>query len=255
MPCPTCRGATRTEISPGYWRCDTTITTEREGPGFQRPGSGPPVLYDTRVCGEHYVEASSTPNNLGLCACNTSAIGYCSECRRPVCGTHSGLWDGRRLCDEHYEVKAAAERATDAQSEYERRRAFMADWEAEQQEKARKEAEELAHEANSRRQVIQLLEELSRRGNPGSKRIKVRKAGHRNFIEYHRRRGWLIHQEGMREYWVTTEGEYLNGLQLSVASINLCKSTSLERDPIGPFDWNYTELRWSGILRKLKTYL
>ncbi|SDN41647.1 hypothetical protein [Geodermatophilus sp. DSM 45219] len=184
MACPTCHGTTRTEISPGYWRCDSKITIEREGPGFQRPGSGPPVLYDTRVCGQRYVEASTTPANLGLCRCNTGAIGYCSECQRPVCGSHSGLWDAQRLCDEHYEVKFEAKVAADARAEWERQRAFYAHWNAERKAAEEKEAAEIAVETQARRQVREVLDELCRRGNRGSTRYKIYKAGSRHLIDH-----------------------------------------------------------------------
>lgn len=255
----------RTEISPGYWRCDSTITTEREGPGFQRPGSGPPVLYDTRVCGQHYGEASATPSNLGLCRCNTGAIGLCSECQRPVCGSHSGLWDGQRLCDEHYEVRAAAKRTADARAKWERDRAREAKRKAEEQEAARKAAELIAAEMRAQDEVIRVVEQLQSRGCPGSKKEKI--SGPRSWGRSGwRRRTWLLHtawsydnyecRSSSASYWVTNHLEFFDNRGHNIRGIELLRYAPTERTQLSPFNVeSIPELRWTGILRTLKGHL
>ncbi|MFD2092629.1 cell envelope integrity protein TolA [Blastococcus deserti] len=265
MPCPTCGGATRTEIAPGYWRCDSTITTEREGPGFQRPGSGPPVLYDTRICGRTYQDPSSTSTSLGLCACNTGAIGICSECQRPVCGTHSGLFAARRLCAEHYEVKAAAKRTADAKAEWERQRAARANWQAEQRAKERQAAEELTTQAEARTDVFEVLETLRGRGCPGSERQTI--TGKRSWGRTGwRRRAWLLYVDRSYDkydakttiyrYWVTDHHEYLDRWGLAVRSIDMLQHNYMAPAELGPFGrYDAQELRWTGILKTLRSYL
>lgn len=54
-----------------------------------------------RVCGHEYHEATEFGEaEMQYCACDTGAIGRCANDHRPVCGYHSKLRDGRRLCDE-----------------------------------------------------------------------------------------------------------------------------------------------------------
>jgi len=39
-----------------------------------------------------------------LCTCGTIAVGQCQECEAWVCGNHSGMSRGRRLCSDHHEA-------------------------------------------------------------------------------------------------------------------------------------------------------
>lgn len=45
------------------------------------------------------------------CRCGTFSIGRCTECGAPVCGDHSGLFKGSRLCDKHLGAAEEAESA------------------------------------------------------------------------------------------------------------------------------------------------
>lgn len=44
-----------------------------------------------------------------LCTCGTIAVGQCQECKAWVCGDHSGISRGQRLCSEHYAADYEAE--------------------------------------------------------------------------------------------------------------------------------------------------
>jgi hypothetical protein len=58
-----------------------------------------------------------------MCACGTYSIGRCSECHKDVCGNHSKLFEGRRLCDEHYQGATTCQEAllAEEQAQTERR--------------------------------------------------------------------------------------------------------------------------------------
>ena len=49
------------------------------------------------------------PTGASSCSCGTFAVGRCAECHTPVCAHHSGMFDGRRLCDAHLSTAQAAE--------------------------------------------------------------------------------------------------------------------------------------------------
>jgi hypothetical protein len=110
MPCPRCHGDAREPIAPGFWRC-TTVRTELVplGPHPGRPGI---VQQERRVvCGTEYQQGGAT----AACACGTFAIGQCTACGRPVCGYHSALVAGRRLCaDELAAMETQRQRERDA---------------------------------------------------------------------------------------------------------------------------------------------
>jgi hypothetical protein len=61
-----------------------------------------PVSYAyQRVCGHRYHLAINIDDgDMQYCACDTGAIGRCANDYRPVCGDHSRLRGGRRLCLE-----------------------------------------------------------------------------------------------------------------------------------------------------------
>lgn len=74
-------------------------------------------------------QEGATSTRPAACVCGTFAIGLCARCGKPVCGTHSGLFSGARLCSDDWhaasdEAKRAEEgRAADeANATAERRR-------------------------------------------------------------------------------------------------------------------------------------
>lgn len=74
------------------------------GPSGQMVGinrSGP--------CGHRFHAGSHREAAGGYCTCGTYAIGICAECRAPVCGDHSDLLGGRRLCTAQCWVSAYSE--------------------------------------------------------------------------------------------------------------------------------------------------
>ncbi|MDK3257112.1 hypothetical protein [Blastococcus capsensis] len=99
MPCPACGATdTRTQILPGYWRCDAVVpaaqpvTVGAGTSGVAEPG-------ESARCGTAYLQTRSDDAGAAVCRCGTPAVGECSECTRMVCGDHSGLWQGWRVCD------------------------------------------------------------------------------------------------------------------------------------------------------------
>jgi hypothetical protein len=67
------------------------------------------------MCGAEYQEATSQPES--QCDCGTDSIGSCRRCGVRVCGYHSRLWDGARLCLEDL-MRAAEERNGELVQEY-----------------------------------------------------------------------------------------------------------------------------------------
>lgn len=53
------------------------------------------------VCGFEYQEADAATTVDQVCACGTFAIGRCGECGALICGDHSVLDEGRRVCRSH----------------------------------------------------------------------------------------------------------------------------------------------------------
>jgi hypothetical protein len=63
----------------------------------------------TVPCGFEYGEVG--PGAFLVCACRTVAIGLCAECGKAVCGFHSELCAGRRLCEaDNPRLRAEAQR-------------------------------------------------------------------------------------------------------------------------------------------------
>ena len=62
------------------------------------------------VCCGHEYHEGATASTL-QCACGTFAIGHCRDCGEPVCGDHSQLWAGVRLCSTHAAAAAAKQAA------------------------------------------------------------------------------------------------------------------------------------------------
>ncbi|TYP87200.1 hypothetical protein [Blastococcus xanthinilyticus] len=141
MPCPSC-GATdaRTQILPGYWRCDavvraSSLVADPVGVGAAMPISAAPEV--PARCGTVYIQTRDE-NGPALCRCGDPAIGECTECTRMVCADHSALWQGWRVCDRDLanarlrartaalaEEKRRAEEAAAAEAERHRQRTTL----------------------------------------------------------------------------------------------------------------------------------
>lgn len=170
MPqCPRCGGAGASKIAPGYYQC-----TCNNSDGYS--------------CGNRYrikEEMIQTP----LCDCGTFSIGQCSECKKYVCGIHSGLYNGNRLCDADYE---AAEQKT-------------------------KEALEEAHEAKWEvvtGQMRRFLAAMSQAGNPGMQSFPVGiDMRYRKDVWYSNNRKWwqlpIIDSRELVSGWIF--GHYFTG--------------------------------------------
>ena len=188
MPrCPTCGGTAAEAIAPGYFRCTTEVAeTDSWGDTVRRR------------CGKEYHEGSDAVTGTPKCACGTFAIGQCQECNAAVCGDHSRLVDGRRLCAPHagaleqeaererlerrerarFDVRAAAK---DAGPTPEQRRAQI--------ENAQ--AAVVARFEAAQRDAVTLVGLLVRAGNPGLEIGKHFAAG--RFRSRQRRiEGWTL---------------------------------------------------------------
>ncbi len=99
MSCPECGGTERIPIAPSYWECASLVHGEARRPD---PVYGTTMVpySDSHVCGNRYQEVDSqSPVQIAeTCSCGTYAIGRCAECRRSICGDHSGIVGGSRLC-------------------------------------------------------------------------------------------------------------------------------------------------------------
>ncbi|TFV53723.1 hypothetical protein [Blastococcus sp. TF02A-35] len=137
MPCPTC-GATgeRTQILPGYWRCDAVVRVGELVGGPAVPAAEPA---ETKRCSTIYIQTRAD-DEAALCRCGDPAIGECTECTRAVCADHSALWQGWRVCDRDL-----------ANARMRSRAAALA-------EERRREEEKAAAEAERQRQRTELLE-------------------------------------------------------------------------------------------------
>lgn len=106
MSCPQCGGSARDEIAPGFWRCRSMVQVSDPHDPHARQG------YVDRVCGAEYQEGPP-PDQDAICGCRTFAIGYCADCAVPVCGVHSGLLDGVRVCGNCYQARIDRQKAAE----------------------------------------------------------------------------------------------------------------------------------------------
>jgi hypothetical protein len=106
--CPSCGGTARFQVAPGYWECRSDRLVGMQGHGARQT----PIF---EVCRTRYQNASVSMS-AGQCFCSTFAIGTCTECESQVCGDHSTLHYGVRLCYGCASRKAAAEKAAAAQA-------------------------------------------------------------------------------------------------------------------------------------------
>lgn len=137
--CPKCGGQQRRQLAPGYWECQTDVLI----PGMVPSPTGallPGPLNAT--CGHRYQEGGERVGD-AQCYCGTFAIGTCKRCGRAVCGDHSLLWDGARLCPGCDRAAASEELS------------------------ARERQVEAANE-EGRRTLARFLEVVAAAGNPGA---------------------------------------------------------------------------------------
>ncbi len=108
-PCPRCGGHNQKLVAPNYWECASVVHWSEmvpAGPSGEMVGinrSGP--------CGHRFHADSRREAAGNYCTCGTYAIGVCAECRVPVCGDHSDLLGGRRLCSARCWASAYSETA------------------------------------------------------------------------------------------------------------------------------------------------
>ena len=96
VTCPQCQGTAHRLIVPNYLECTSVVMRSAiapVGPGGSFVGVSQPA-----VCGKRFHSSSSATPGLPVCPCGTYSIGVCAECGGRVCGDHSGLVEGRRLC-------------------------------------------------------------------------------------------------------------------------------------------------------------
>jgi len=99
--CPICGGSERIGIAPGYWECRSSWLA-----GMQGHGSRQTPIFQT--CLARYHDEGKLPSV--KCGCRTFAIGTCTDCDSPVCGDHSALYLGLRLCGSCLDSRRNAER-------------------------------------------------------------------------------------------------------------------------------------------------
>jgi hypothetical protein len=123
VPCPRCGGQVREPIAPGYWLCRSLVIVNgsRLGPVHgSHPGGGnwgPQPIAWQEPCNTEYHEVAGDQeldHEMPLaCSCGTFAIGQCPSCGVAVCGTHSLMRSGQRLClDCNSRAEAEASRIT-----------------------------------------------------------------------------------------------------------------------------------------------
>lgn len=147
------------ETAPGYFVCNS-----RDDEG--------------RTCG-HRIHISAGGPMTESCSCGTFAIGRCASCGASVCGDHSELYEGRRLCSAHWadEYRAAGQRAA---------------------------AQEKRAVDGFDGMLDSFIEVASKRGNSGLNRFRL--CPDRGWKGRASDRGWLI--LGTRHYAEGTAGTY-----------------------------------------------
>jgi hypothetical protein len=93
MACPRCGGEGKKVIAPGFYECTSFINASKP----VRTAAGVTMMGVSVVCGNRYQLGSPMPA-AQACSCRTFSIGTCHDCGRPVCGDHSRLDGGQRVC-------------------------------------------------------------------------------------------------------------------------------------------------------------
>ena len=191
-----------------------------------------------------------------VCACGTFAVGLCKECSRPICGTHSGMWEIVRLCGDHYREKRTEWDGRLQREQQARSAAIEERMAKERQERQRAQEERPARIAEARNQIPALLARL-RASRVPRERLKVYVKG-----KYRWREGWLLFT-GSREgfmgsysvhYHVTTEGEFIKDNDLGPKWLKnqeaIAKMISGDHPP--QWEWVYD---WAKIVDRLRELL
>lgn len=133
MPaCPSCGSSDAFQIAPNYFRCMGLV------PPFSDAEPGEYVRCDYEFQAGGLTVTSAQP----VCACGTFAVGRCHTCQRSVCGEHSAMFEGRRLCADHHYEALAPQRAMEAKREQERSATWARESAERQEFRERAEAEE-----------------------------------------------------------------------------------------------------------------
>lgn len=190
-----------------------------------------------------------------ICVCGTFAVGLCKECSRPICGIHSGMWEGVRLCYDHYNEKRN-ERVAQLQREQQARNAAIQERQAkEQQERQRAKEERPAKLMEARNQIPGLLAQLRASYVPREKfEVWVKR-------KRRRREGWVLFKEShegfMGTYYtplhVTTEGEFIKGTSLD-SSLKNPEAIAKMIDEECPHQWD-PQFNWIMIADRLRELL
>lgn len=96
--CPACGSKKLEEIGPGEYKCRSSVevATGAHPSGAQGPS--------TRwvICGEKFFDpdfVGSGAKTGSTCKCGTYSVGRCRECGTELCGQHSQIIEGGRLCE------------------------------------------------------------------------------------------------------------------------------------------------------------
>lgn len=229
-------------IGLGYYVCTSEVGDTRQDwvPSGRPDGTVRPLDQTSRrLCGHQYQDFAPSPGTVPpTCSCGTFAIGLCVECNLPVCGLHSSISDGRRLCQtdlgsierRRYQDTQAAIKASDLRA-------------------VSRAAEEQRKLLSTKEQIESFVSALNRCGQP--ELVVVTTERYRGTI-----RGW----KGFTLYsgWLMTsweEGAYVNRDQpITVQKHNLLTTESRWHEVQAPHParhaGGYWNLYWQGSKRR-----
>lgn len=111
--CPACGSTKLKEVGPGEYQCLDAVQVQT---GLHPSGAqGPPLQWVN--CGKRFFDPDFVGTGVAkarVCKCGTYSVGLCVSCRAEVCGQHSRLVEGSRLCDDcqaEREARLADEKA------------------------------------------------------------------------------------------------------------------------------------------------
>lgn len=178
-------------------------------------------------CGAAYQEADATITH-ETCACGTFAIGHCQDCTRPVCGSHSSLTEGVRVC-----VQDARKRVATAHTKY-------------LDESIKKAVEERELRTQQEQQVARFLAEMAARGNPGTQQLWRLDRSYSGLLTRPAWKAWdlgrvvsdYVGEPRVGTLGLATDGTWLNISQPVKRGRMIGKSVSAEHGKVGtPGDW------------------
>lgn len=104
MACPRCGGLDREPLAPGLWRCTTRLS--RSAVAALDAHGSPMFTQQTFTCGTEYPEGPPATQDSPTCHyCTTVYVGTCADCGVRVCGYHSAMTAGQRVCDRCREIR------------------------------------------------------------------------------------------------------------------------------------------------------